>query len=71
MKNIGILSENFQFLVMKFPLYLNRRVFVMSYRHIAVNSIIQIVKERFVFHKLCSYLAVAFKECLWGLAGFR
>ena len=31
MKNIGIfLSENFQFLVVKFSVYLNRHVFVMS-----------------------------------------
>ena len=31
MKNIGIfLSENFQFLVVKFSIYLNRRVFVMK-----------------------------------------
>ena len=30
MKNIGFfLSENFQFLEMKFSMYLNRRVFVM------------------------------------------
>ena len=32
MKNIGVfLSENFQFLEMKFSIYLNRRVFVMGY----------------------------------------
>ena len=30
MKNISFLSENFQFLVVKFSIYLNRRVFVMS-----------------------------------------
>ena len=30
MKNIRILSENFQFLVAKFSIYLNSRVFVMS-----------------------------------------
>ena len=30
MKNIRILSENFQFLVVKFSIYLNSRVFVMS-----------------------------------------
>ena len=31
MKNIGVfLSENFQFLEMKFSIYLNRLVFVMS-----------------------------------------
>ena len=30
MKNISILSENFQFFVVKFSIYLNRRVFVMS-----------------------------------------
>ena len=28
MKNIGILSEIFQFLAVKFSIYLNRRVFV-------------------------------------------
>ena len=32
MKNIRILSENFQFLVVKFSIYLNRRVFVMNIR---------------------------------------
>ena len=31
MKNISFLSENFQFLEVKFSLYLNRRVFVMLY----------------------------------------
>ena len=29
-KKIEFLSENFQFLVVKFSVYLNRRVFVMS-----------------------------------------
>ena len=29
MKNIRILSENFPFVVVKFSIYLNRRVFVM------------------------------------------
>ena len=29
MKNIRILSENFHFLMVKFSVYLNRRVFVM------------------------------------------
>ena len=29
MKNISFLSENFQFLMVKFSIYLNRRVFVM------------------------------------------
>ena len=31
MKNIRILFENFQFLVVKFSIYLNGRVFVMSH----------------------------------------
>ena len=30
MKNISFLSDFFQFLVVKFSIYLNRRVFVMS-----------------------------------------
>ena len=30
MKNISFLPENFQFLEVKFSLYLNRRVFVMQ-----------------------------------------
>ena len=30
MKNISFLSENFQFLEVKFSIYLNRRVFVMK-----------------------------------------
>ena len=29
-KKSEFLSENFQFLVVKFPIYLNRRVFVMN-----------------------------------------
>ena len=29
MKNISFLSENYQFLMVKFSIYLNRRVFVM------------------------------------------
>ena len=29
-KNISLLSENFQFLDVKFSIYLNRRVFVME-----------------------------------------
>ena len=29
MKNISFVSENFQFLEVEFPIYLNRRVFVM------------------------------------------
>ena len=37
MKNIGILSENSQFLVVKFSVYLNRRVFVMAY--LAIQSV--------------------------------
>ena len=32
MKNISFLSENFLFLEVKFSIYLNRRVFVMSLR---------------------------------------
>ena len=32
MKNISFLSENFQFLEVKFSIYLNRRVFVMVVR---------------------------------------
>ena len=31
MKNRVFLSENFQFLMVKFSIYLNRRVFVMSF----------------------------------------
>ena len=34
MKNIRILSENFQFWVVKFSIYLNGRVFVMMTEHI-------------------------------------
>ena len=30
-KNISFLSENFQFLDVKFSIYLNRRVFVMAF----------------------------------------
>ena len=32
------LSKNFQFLVMKFSIYLNRRVFVMVRRYLAIPS---------------------------------
>ena len=42
MKNIRIFSENFHFLVVKFSVYLNRRVFVMdclfSVRSIALDA---------------------------------
>ena len=34
MKNISFLSENFQFLEVKFSIYLNRRVFVMRSMYI-------------------------------------
>ena len=30
MKNINVLSENFPFLIVKFSIYLNRRVFVID-----------------------------------------
>ena len=40
MKKISeFLSENFQFLVAKFSMYLNRRVFVMSYQKPFVFSV--------------------------------
>ena len=32
MKNISFLSENFQFLEVKFSIYLNRRVFAMLHK---------------------------------------
>ena len=41
MKNISFLSENFQFLEVKFSIYLNRRVFVM------------ILENRAVFGDMC------------------
>ena len=34
MKNIRIFSENFHFLVVKFSVYLNRRVFEMLFRRV-------------------------------------
>ena len=34
MKNISFLSDNFPFLEVKFSMYLNRRVFVMTYQFI-------------------------------------
>ena len=38
MKNIRVfVSENFQFLVVKFSIYLNRRVFVMDILFVAKN----------------------------------
>ena len=37
MKNIRILSENFQFLVVKFSVYLNRLVFVMNRENMHAN----------------------------------
>ena len=36
MKNIRVLSENFQFLEVKCSIYLNRRVFVMTYVFIKI-----------------------------------
>ena len=38
MKNISFLSENFQFLEVKFSIYLNRRVFVMTFGEITVST---------------------------------
>ena len=39
MKNIRVfLSENFQFLEVKFSLYLNRRVFVMGFNEIPIYN---------------------------------
>ena len=44
MKNIRIfLSENYPFFVVKFPIYLNRRVFVMGQQH----SVVEINREIF------------------------
>ena len=40
MKRISFLSENFQFLEMKFSIYLNRRVFVMR-RSARASSMVQ------------------------------
>ena len=52
MKNIRVsLSENFQFLQVKFSMYLNRHVFVMALPHGVINS------------KLCS-VTVALPEHL-------
>ena len=40
MKNIRVFSaENFQFLEIKFSIYLNRRVFVMSFYHDNLDSV--------------------------------
>ena len=54
MKNIGIfLSENFQFLVVKFSIYFNRRVFVMEWNlaHVLIEP--RLIK---VFKTLILYL---------------
>ena len=55
MKNIGIfLSENFQFLEMKFSLYLNRRVFVMvAFDKLALQHL-----GRFIFWTRCLLLLI-------------
>ena len=42
MKVIEFLSENFQFLVMKFSVYLNRHVFVMHVEDLTVTSCLDI-----------------------------
>ena len=39
MKNISFLSENFQFLEMKFSIYLNRLVFIMQVQSSKVQGI--------------------------------
>ena len=45
MKNIRILSENFQFLKVKFSIYLNRRVFVIgSLNHSSILEIRLLLK---------------------------
>ena len=50
MKDISFLSEKFQFLKVKFSIYLNRRVFVMcKYKH---NSDLQVHKFLTVKNKI-------------------
>ena len=55
MKNIRILSENFQFLVVKFSIYLNRRVFVMFDSRCASES--GVCSDRKGFTPNCFLLA--------------
>ena len=47
MKNIRILFEKFQFLVVKFSIYLNRRVFFMS-KHVKsrADDVLQRMRQR-------------------------
>ena len=42
-KILEFLSENFQFLVVKFSIYLNRRVFVMIFMIVNTNSLTTIL----------------------------
>ena len=38
-KNLELLSENFQFLVVKFSVYLNRHIFIMSSSDTVLSAI--------------------------------
>ena len=60
MKNIRVLffSENFQFLEVKFSIYLNRRVFVMLHKALGGLSRIQSVFGAFV-GRACSLVGNA------------
>ena len=59
MKNFRVfLSENFQFLEVKFSIYLNRRVFVMYVPFIAYNENLLFLREKQVI--LCLKLAISY-----------
>ena len=68
LKNIGVfLSENFQFLEVKFSIYLNRRVFVMIYWPFQSDSSVAVLPfssvEAFIMLRL-------FWRCLFLISSF-
>ena len=74
MKNIRIfLSENFPFLVVKFSIYLNRRVFVMkySYRHAWANSVDSDYTPQNASDQICNTLHSSNCTETYHQVGFR
>ena len=61
-KDQSFLSENFQFLEVKFSIYLNRRVFVMSSQLLFFTNFENLIPR--MFHMLLSSIRIAVLEKL-------
>ena len=62
-KILELLSENFQFLMMKFSVYLNRRVFVMRHPFYWEWSIQRVQVEESTRHKLVNLVCYFSRRC--------